>query len=84
MSKKWTNKIAHLPQDITIDRVEEHSDSVELFISFPEHERICPECGSHDCVRHDSGKYETVRHIVRVVLKNLLILLNFLLIHQLF
>ena len=64
MSKKWTNKVAHLPQDITIDRVEEHSDSVELFISYPEYERICPECGSHDCVRHDSGKYETVRHIV--------------------
>ena len=42
MSKKWTNKVAHLPQDITIDRVEEHSDSVELFISYPEHERTCP------------------------------------------
>ena len=39
MAKKITNKLAHLPQDITIDRYEEHPDSMELFISYPPEER---------------------------------------------
>ena len=63
MAKKITNKLAHLPQDITIDRYEEHHDSMELFISYPPEERICPDCGSHDCVIHSSGHPETIRHL---------------------
>ena len=63
MAKKFTNKLAHLPQEVIIDRIKDHADSMELFISYPEQKRICPECGSHDCVKHDSGKFMTVRHI---------------------
>ena len=63
MAKKITNKLVHLPQDITIDRYEEHPDSLELFISYPPEERICPECRSHECVIHSSGHSETIRHL---------------------
>ncbi len=63
MKTKLTNTLAHLPQDVTIDRYAEHPDSIEIFISYPEEERVCPSCGSHGCVIHDSGRSRTVRHI---------------------
>lgn len=64
MAKKITNKLAHLPQEITIDRMEEHPHTLELFISFPAPEiRACPRCGSNDCVIKDSGRVQTVRHV---------------------
>ena len=62
MAQKITNKLAALPQDISIDRYEEHHNTIELFVSYPAEERICPYCGSHDCVIHSSGHMETIRH----------------------
>ena len=62
MAQKITNKLAALPQDISIDRYEEHHNTIELFVSYPTEERICPYCGSHDCVIHSSGHMETIRH----------------------
>ena len=63
MAKKITNKLAGLPQDVTIERYEEHDKTLELFISYRAEERICPYCGNHDCVIHSSGHNETVRHL---------------------
>ena len=64
MAKKITNKLAHLPHEVTIDRLEEHPHSLELFISFPSPAvRTCPRCGSNDCVIKDSGRTQTVRHV---------------------
>ncbi len=37
--------------------------SMEIFISYPETERLCPVCGSRDCVIKDSSHSLTVRHI---------------------
>ena len=62
MAQKITNKLAALPQDISIDRYEEHHNTIELFVSYPAEERICPYCGSHDCVIHSSGHMENIRH----------------------
>ena len=63
MAQKITNKLAGLPQDVTIDRYEEHNKTIELFISYRPEERTCPYCKSHDCVIHSSGHTETVRHL---------------------
>ena len=70
MAQKITNKLAALPQDISIDRYEEHHNTIELFVSYPTEERICPYCGSHDCVIHSSGHMETIRHTIRRLTHN--------------
>ena len=64
MALKITNQLIHLPNEITIDKVVSHNHSYELFITIPSPaERICPVCGSNDCVIKDSGRSQTVRHI---------------------
>ena len=63
MAKKITNKLNSLPQEVSIDRVVDHPQSLELFISSPEPERLCPLCGSRNCVIKDSGRSITDRHI---------------------
>lgn len=72
MAKKNTKKcnhealIAGLPEDASIDRIEQHPHSIELFVSWNEPgigERFCPSCGSSRCVKKDSGIFQTVRHL---------------------
>ena len=63
MAKKITNKLISLPQDVSIDRVVDHPHSMEIFISSPDTDRLCPVCASRDCVIKDSGRPLTVRHI---------------------
>ena len=50
---------------VTIDRVVTHSQSLELFVSWPEPgkgHRTCPECGSIHCNKKDGGAMQTIRH----------------------
>ena len=63
MATKITNKLISLPQDVSIDRVVDHPHSMEIFISCPDTERLCPVCGSPHCVIKDSGRSLTVRHV---------------------
>ena len=63
MATKITNKLISLPQDVSIDRVVDHPHSMEIFISSPDTDRLCPVCASRDCVIKDSGRSLTVRHI---------------------
>jgi transposase len=64
MALKITNQLIHLPSEVTINSMETHEHSFELFLSFPPpQERICPDCGSTHCVVKDSGRMQTVRHI---------------------
>ncbi len=90
MATKITNKLISLPQDVSIDRVMDHPHSMEIFISCPDSDRLCPVCGSRDCVIKDSGRSLTVRHVsvagkgsFLVLLQNLVILLHFPVFHQL-
>ena len=58
--------LADLPQDVSIDRIETHPHSIELFVSWnepPLGERFCTSCGSNHCVKKDSGIIQTVRHL---------------------
>ncbi len=63
MAKKITNKLISLPQDVSIDRVVDHPHSLEIFISCPDTDQLCPVCGSRNCVIKDSGRSLTVRHV---------------------
>ena len=59
------NHLAGLPEDVQIERWEEHSNSIELFVKWKEprgEDRRCPHCGSTRCVKKDKGTYQTVRH----------------------
>ncbi len=55
-------RIIHLPAEASVDRVVTHAHSYEVFLSFPPAPRLCPLCGSTDCVIKDSGRDVTVRH----------------------
>ena len=63
MAKKITNKLICLPAEVSIDRIVDHPRSIELFLSLPDQPRLCPFCGSSDCVIKDSGRSLSVRHI---------------------
>lgn len=63
MTRNLTNKLLNLPPEIQITGYVSHQDCTEVFISFPESERICPDCGSHNCVIKSSPTKETVRHL---------------------
>ena len=56
MATKIVNSLAGLPAEITVKKLIHRSNYEELWISFPESERICPHCGSHDCTIKDSGR----------------------------
>ena len=46
MATKIVNSLAGLPAEITVKKLIHRSNYEELWISFPESERICPHCGS--------------------------------------
>ena len=61
---KASNYLAKLPQETTIKNIEVRRgyDLITLDIPLPK-QRLCPHCGSNDCIIKDSGTYQTVRHI---------------------
>ena len=62
MATKIVNSLAGLPAEVTVKKLVHRSNYEELWISFPESERICPYCDSHDCTIKDSGRNYTVYH----------------------
>ena len=62
MATKIVNSLAGLPAEVTVKKLVKRSNYDELWISFPESERICPHCSSQDCIIKDSGKNYTVYH----------------------
>ena len=62
MATKIVNSLAGLPAEVTVKKLVHRSNYEELWISFPESERIYPHCGSHDCTIKDSGINYTVYH----------------------
>ena len=60
MATKIVNSLAGLPAEVIVKKLVHRSNYEELWISFPESERICPHCGSHDCTIKDSGRDSSV------------------------
>ena len=61
---KTPNYLAKLPQETTIKKIEtlRDYDRITLHVPAPK-QRLCPYCGSTDCIIKDSGAWQTVRHI---------------------
>ena len=68
MATKIVNSLAGLPAEVTVKKLAHHSNYEELWITFPESERICPHCGSHDCTIKDSGWDSSVIITTNVVI----------------
>lgn len=64
MTMKTCNYLTKLPQEATIKKVEtfRYYDLITLDLPVPK-QRLCPHCGSSDCIIKDSGACQTVRHI---------------------
>lgn len=64
MTMKTCNYLTKLPQEATIKKVEtfRYFDLITLDLPVPK-QRLCPHCGSSDCIIKDSGARQTVRHI---------------------
>lgn len=61
---KTSNYLAKLPQEATIKSIQvlKGYDLITLDVPTASH-RLCPHCGSNDCVIKDSATMQTVRHI---------------------
>ena len=64
MTMKTCNYLTKLPQETTIRKLKTfpNYDLITLDVPVPK-QRLCPHCGSNDCIIKDSGTYQTVRHI---------------------
>ena len=61
---KTSNYLAKLPQEATIKSIQVLKDYDLISLDVPTaSQRLCPHCGSDDCVIKDSGTIQTVRHI---------------------
>ena len=61
---KTSNYLAKLPQEATIKNIQAFQDYDLITLDVPApRQRLCPHCGSTDCVIKDSGVWQTVRHI---------------------
>ena len=61
---KTSNYLAKLPQEAVIKHVQAFRDYDLITLDLPApRQRLCPHCGSIDCVIKDSGSWQTVRHI---------------------
>ncbi len=61
---KTSNYLAKLPQEATIKSIQVFKDYDLISLDVPTaSQRLCPHCGSDDCVIKDSGTIQTVRHI---------------------
>ena len=60
-----TKRLYQLPPDITIiSSVESPArNRIDITVETPPQERICPHCGSRNCIVKDSGRLQTVRHL---------------------
>lgn len=60
-----TKRLYQLPPDITIiSSVESPArNRIDITVETPPQERICPHCGSRNCIVKDSGRIQTVRHL---------------------
>ena len=64
--RKLESYLAAIPEGTEIDHYVRHAHTLELFVNWQEpgrNERLCPNCASTRCVRKDSGKTQTVRHV---------------------
>ena len=58
------NHLANLPDDLTISNIVQRDNCDEYFVTLTSPpNRVCPCCGSGNCVIKDSGRTQTVRHI---------------------
>lgn len=60
------NRLYQIPPDVKIKSSVENSylNRMDLSVELPKQmERVCPCCGSHNCVIKDSGRNRTVRHV---------------------
>ena len=61
---KTSNYLAKLPQEATIKSIQVLKDYDLITLDVPTaSQRLCPHCGSNDCVIKDSGTLQTIRHI---------------------
>ena len=61
---KTPNYLAKLPQEATIKSIQVLKDYDLITLDVPTaSQRLCPHCGSNDCVIKDSGTLQTIRHI---------------------
>ena len=61
---KASNYLAKLPQEATIKNLQAFRDYDLITLDVPApRQRLCPHCGSTDCIIKDSGVWQTVRHI---------------------
>lgn len=61
---KTSNYLARLPQEASISSVENFQDYDLIHIRLPgAKQRLCPICGSTNCIIKDSGAWQTVRHL---------------------
>ena len=61
---KTSNYLAKLPQEATIKSIQAFRDYDLITLDVPApRQRLCPHCGSTDCVIKDSGVWQTVCHI---------------------
>ena len=58
---KTSNYLAKLPQEAAIKNVQAFRDYDLITLNIPApRQRLCPHCGSTDCVIKDSGIWQTV------------------------
>lgn len=65
--EKLLSRLSGLPDDVTIfDHQKIDDNIIEIFVEWDEpkgDDRICPSCGSTWCVKKDSGRNQTLRHL---------------------
>ena len=61
---KTSNYLAKLPQEATIKSIQvlKDYDLITLDVAIAS-QKLCPHCGSNDCVIKDSGTIQAVRHL---------------------
>ena len=61
---KTSNYFAKLPQEASIKSIQTFRDYDLITLNLPApRQRLCPRCGSINCVIKDSGAWQTVRHL---------------------
>ena len=61
---KTSNYFAKLPQEASIKSIQTFRDYDLITLNLPApRQRLCPRCGSTNCVIKDSGVWQTVRHL---------------------
>ena len=61
---KTSNYFAKLPQEASIKSIQTFRDYDLITLNLPApRQRLCPCCGSTNCVIKDSGVWQTVRHL---------------------